>query len=68
MTSRLELWVEGSTDAQARWSPEEEERQPIAAGGALVPLVRRVLGPRGFGHFRNAIEDLIGPHLRSTST
>jgi hypothetical protein len=43
VTLRMELWVEGPTDARtARRDGRPEEREP-AEGGALVPLVRKAL-------------------------
>ncbi|MGK3996368.1 DUF4276 family protein [Sorangium sp. So ce1024] len=43
MTLRMELWVEGPTDARtARRDGRPAEREPTE-GGALVPLVRRAL-------------------------
>ncbi len=46
MTLKLELWVEGSTDAvtHGRWEEAEQGVKPTgAAGGALIPLVRGAL-------------------------
>lgn len=39
----MELWVEGPTDAQTRGRGAQPEDRPVAAGGALVPLVRKAL-------------------------
>ena len=46
MTLRMELWVEGVTDARTKRRQDEEadEERPLAEGGALVPLVRKILG------------------------
>lgn len=49
MTLRMELWVEGPTDARTHrtsnvWArPHDDEEAPTAMGGALVPLLRNAL-------------------------
>lgn len=39
----MELWVEGPTDAQTRGRGAQPDDRAVAAGGALVPLVRKAL-------------------------
>jgi hypothetical protein len=44
MMLRVELWVEGPTDARTALPDGQDKERPPAEGGALVPLVRKVLG------------------------
>lgn len=60
MTLRMELWVEGPTDARTRWrgGVEGEEERPPVEGGALVPLVRKVL-ESAEGMSRTALDEAL---------